>query len=143
MLALIDARRDLHLRVEVEKHVSLVSYHPGRIEFAPAANMSAEFPARFAARLQNWTGARWVISLASEGGDTTIEERKDAHKANLQEDAMAHPLVAAVFKAFSGAEILNIAADQVGDFTNEGIVPIDPDELDDDWEPVDPFEEQA
>ncbi len=143
VLALIDARRDLHLRVEVEKHVSLVSYQPGRIEFSPAANMSAEFPARFAARLQNWTGGRWVISLASESGETTIEELKDAHKASLQEEAMAHPLVAAVFKAFSGAEILNIEADQVSDHANEGIVPIDPDELDDDWEPVDPFEEQA
>ncbi|NOR62162.1 MAG: DNA polymerase III subunit gamma/tau, partial [Rhodobacteraceae bacterium] len=115
----------------------------GRIEFAPAANMSAEFPARFAARLQNWTGARWVISLASEGGETTIEALNDAHEASLQEEAMAHPLVAAVFTAFSGAEILNIEADQVFDNANEGIVPIDPDELDDDWEPVDPFEEQA
>lgn len=143
VLNLINARRDLHLLVEVEKYVSLVSYQPGRIEFAPAANMNAEFPARFAARLQNWTGARWVISLASEGGERTIEELKDAHKASLQEEAMAHPLVAAVFKAFSGAEILNIEADQVSDFANEGIVPIDPDELDDDWEPVDPFEEQA
>lgn len=143
VLTLIDARRDLHLRVEVEKHVSLVSYKPGRIEFAPAANMSAEFPARFAARLQNWTGARWVISLASEGGETTIEALNDAHEASLQEEAMAHPLVAAVFTAFSGAEILNIEADQVFDNANEGIVPIDPDELDDDWEPVDPFEEQA
>ncbi len=143
VLALIDARRDLHLRVEVEKYVQLVSYKPGRIEFAPAGEMSSGFPARFAARLQNWTGARWVITLASEGGESTIEARKDAHKASLQEEAMAHPLVAAVFKAFSGAEILNIEADQGIDDFNEGIVPIDPDELDDDWEPFDPFEEQA
>ena len=143
VLGLIQARRDLQLLVEVEKYVRLVSYKPGRIEFAPAADMSAEFPARFAARMQNWTGARWVITLASEGGESTIEELKDAHKASLQEEAMAHPLVAAVFKAFSGAEILNIEADQgIGDL-NEGIVPIDPDELDDDWEPFDPFEEQA
>jgi len=143
VLALIDARRDLHLRVEVEKHVSLVSYKPGRIEFAPAADMSSGFPARFAARMQNWTGARWVITLASEGGESTIEELKDAHNASLQEEAMAHPLVAAVFKAFSGAEILNIEADHISDLANEGIVPLDPDELDDNWEPVDPFEEQA
>jgi DNA polymerase-3 subunit gamma/tau len=143
VLNLIQARRDLHLLVEVEKYVRLVSYKPGRIEFAPAADMSAEFPARFAARMQNWTGARWVISLASVGGESTIEELKDAHKASLQEEAMAHPLVAAVFKAFSGAEILNIEADQGIADLNEGIVPIDPDELDDDWEPVDPFEEQA
>jgi len=143
VLDLIKLRRDLQLLVEVEKYVRLVSYKPGRIEFAPAAEMSAEFPARFAARMQNWTGGRWVISLASEGGESTIEERKDAHKASLQEEAMAHPLVAAVFSAFSGAEILNIEANQFFDLTNEGIVPIDPDELDDDWEPFDPFEEQA
>ncbi len=143
VLGLIQARRDLHLLVEVEKYVRLVSYKPGRIEFAPTAEMSAEFPARFAARMQNWTGARWVVTLASEGGESTIEELKDAHKASLQEEAMAHPLVAAVFKAFSGAEILNIEADQGLADTNEGIVPLDPDELDDDWEPFDPFEEQA
>ncbi len=143
VLDLIKLRRDLQLLVEVEKYVRLVSYKPGRIEFTPAGGMSAEFPARFAARMQNWTGGRWVISLASAGGESTIEERKDAHKASLQEEAMAHPLVAAVFSAFSGAEILNIEANQFFDLTNEGIVPIDPDELDDDWEPFDPFEEQA
>jgi DNA polymerase-3 subunit gamma/tau len=143
VLALIKSRRDLHLLVEVEKHVRLVSYQPGRIEFAPAADMPAEFPARFAARLQNWTGARWVISLAAQGGESTIEEMKDAQKASLQEEAMAHPLVAAVFEVFSGAEILNVEVDQGIADLNEGIVPIDPDELDDDWEPFDPFEEQA
>ncbi len=143
VLELIRSRRDLHLLVEVEKYIRLVSYQPGRVEFAPAADMPAGFPARLAARLQNWTGTRWVISLAAEGGESTIEERKDAHKAGLQEKALAHPLVAAVMQGFPGAEILNIEADQFQDTTNEGIVPIDPDELDDDWEPVDPFEEHA
>ncbi len=143
VLALIKQRRDLHLLVEVEKYVRLVDYKPGLIEFSPAADMSSEFPARFAARLQNWTGARWVLTLASTGGESTIEERKDAHKANLQEQAMGHPLVAAVFEVFSGAEILNIEADHIAESAHEGIVPIDPDELDDDWEPFDPFEEQA
>ncbi len=143
ILALIKSRRDMHLMIEVEKHVRLVSYAPGRIEFAPAADMTPEFVTRLSARLQNWTGARWVISVVAEGGESTIEERKDAHKASLQEKAMAHPLVAAVFTAFSGAEIRNIVADQNVDLANEGIVPLDSDEMDDDWEPVDPFEEQA
>jgi len=143
VLALIRQRRDLQLLVEVEKHVRLVRYTPGRIEFAPAADMSPEFVTRLAARLQNWTGARWGISLVSEGGESTIEERKDAHKAGLQEQAMNHPLVSAVFKAFSNAEIRNIVTDQLLDLANEGILPLDSDDVDDDWEPLDPFEEQA
>ncbi|MCF6273423.1 MAG: DNA polymerase III subunit gamma/tau [Rhodobacteraceae bacterium] len=143
VLDLIRQRRDLHLLIEVEKHVRLVNYAPGRIEFAPAADMTPEFVSRFAARLQNWTGARWGISVVSEGGASTIEERRDAHNAGLQEQALAHPLVAAVMSAFSGAEIRNIKADNVFDHANEGIVPIDADELDDEWEPVDPFEENA
>jgi len=143
VLDLIKSRRDLHLLVEVEKHVRLVSYSPGRIEFAPAADMGPEFVSRFAARLQNWTGVRWGISVVQEGGESTIEERNDAHRDSLQQQAMAHPLVAAVFDTFSGSEIRNIAANQVFDLANEGIVPLDTDEMDDDWEPVDPFEEQA
>lgn len=143
VLDLIRQRRDLQLLVEVEKHVRLVSYTPGRIEFAPAADMTPEFVSRLSARLQNWTGARWGISVVSTGGESTIEERKDAHLAGLQAEAIAHPLVAAVFSAFSGAEIRNIVTDYVADFGNEGIVPIDSDDLDDDWQPFDPFEEQA
>ena len=143
VLDLIRQRRDMQLQVEVEKHVRLVSYAPGRIEFAPAADMAPEFVTRLAARLQNWTGVRWGISVVSEGGASTIEERNDAHKASLQEKAMAHPLVAAVFDVFSGAEIRNIEADQNREISNEGIVPIDADEMDDDWEPVDPFEDHA
>jgi len=143
VLALIKSRRDLQLLVEVEKHIRLVSYAPGRIEFAPAANMTPEFVTRLKARLENWTGARWGISLVSESEESTIEERNDAHLAGLQAQVRAHPLVSAVFEAFSGAEIRNIVTDQVADFGNEGIVPIDSDDMDDDWEPVDPFEEQA
>lgn len=143
VLSLIRTRRDMQLLVEVEKYIRLVNYTPGRIEFAPAANMGPEFVTRLSARLQNWTGARWGITLVNESGESTIEERKDAHEAGLQEQAMAHPLVAVVFSSFSGAEIRNIDMDHIKDLEYEGIVPIDSDEMDDDWEPVDPFEEQA
>ncbi len=143
VLALIQQRGDFQLLVDVEKHVRLVSYTPGRFEFAPEGDMPAELPSRLAARLQNWTGARWGISVVSAGGESTISERRTLHETGLQEEAKAHPLVAAVFQAFSGAEILNIEAEQNLDLANEGIVPLDSDDLDEDWEPVDPFEEQA
>ncbi len=139
VLELIRARRDMQLMVEVEKYVRLVAYAPGVIEFQPTEDAPVEFAGRLSARLQNWTGTRWTVSVVQSGGGQTLAEKNAEHITSLHAEALEHGLVIAALKAFPGAEISDVKTVEISDETNESVVPINPDEMDDDWEPVDPF----
>ena len=144
VVQLIRTRRDMKLLVEVENYVRLVKYSPGRIEFEPTDRAPAKLASQLAARLQNWTGVRWLITVASSGGGKTIGEVKDAHRNDMHSQALAHPLVQSVLVTFPGAEIKDVRGNEFDGSGNENIVPIDPDDvddLDDNWDPLDPFGE--
>ena len=144
VVQLISTRRDMKLLVEVENYVRLVKYSPGRIEFEPTDRAPIKLASQLASRLQNWTGVRWVVTVASSGGGKTIGEVKDAHRNDMHTQALAHPLVQSVLVTFPGAEIKDVRGNEFDGSGNEDIVPIDPDDvddLDDNWDPLDPFGE--
>ena len=105
VVELIRANRDVKLLVEVENHLRLVRYAPGRIEFEPAPGAPRDLAATLSQRLQSWTGTRWGVSLVSEGGDRTIAEERDSDFIAAKTGAMENPLVQAVFAAFPAAAI--------------------------------------
>ncbi|MFZ5749812.1 MAG: DNA polymerase III subunit gamma/tau [Pseudomonadota bacterium] len=132
---LIRANRDVKLLVEVENHLRLARYSPGRIEFEPTPDAPRDLASRLAQRLQGWTGVRWGVSVVAEGGAPTIAEDRDAEFDAARAGAMADPLVQAVFAAFPGAKITAIrslvdaAAGAPGPAPNAG------EDGDDDWNP--------
>ena len=121
--------------VEVETTLRLISYSPGRIEFQPTPDAPRDLAQRLGARLQGWTGARWAVSVAAEGGGETIAEVRDAAELAAREEARNHPLVAAVLAAFPGAEITEIRTPtEIETDAAQDALP----EVEDEW---DPFEE--
>jgi len=130
---LIRANRDMKLLVDVEDTLRLVQYSPGRIEFQMTEKTPRDLAARLASRLQSWTGARWGVSVVSQGGGQTIREINDAHRLDLQGQALAHPMVQEALKHFPNAEIREVKTDQ--DDATDTVVPIDPEDTDDDWDP--------
>ena len=135
VLQLIQQQRDVHLFVDVEKYVKLVRYRPGLIELEPAEGAPSNLAQRLSARLQNWTGQRWTISVAASGGAPTIEQTRKATLSALEQTALAHPTVKAVFEHFPGAKIIDIKSKQ--DIQKEAMSHALP-ELEEEW---DPFEE--
>ena len=130
---LIRMHRDVKLLVEVETGVRLVSYQPGRIEFAPSDAAPRDLAQRLGARLQAWTGNRWAISIA-EGDAPTIAEVRDAKENAIKEEAQAHPLVQAVIAAFPKAKITEIRTET--DKELEALEDALP-EVDEEWDPFD------
>ena len=115
--------------------IEQVSYRPGRIEFQPTERASRDLAATLSARLQGWTGARWGVSVVSEGGAATIAEVKAAELEKAKAVAMENPLVAAIFNAFPQAEFAEItdAAALEAEIATEALP-----EVEDEW---DPFED--
>ena len=135
VVELIRQNRDVKLLLEVENHVRLVHYAPGRIEFEPAADAPRDLAATLAQRLQSWTGVRWGVSVVSDGGAATIAEERSAREDAAKAKAKDHPLVRAVFAAFPNAHITAIRTpDEVQAEAQAEALP----EVEDEW---DPFED--
>ncbi|MDO5612098.1 MAG: DNA polymerase III subunit gamma/tau [Paracoccus sp. (in: a-proteobacteria)] len=106
---LIRRMRDMTLLVQVENHVALVRYAPGRIEFEPRGPSPPDLAQRLAERLRGWTGGqRWGVSVVNSGGGATIAETRATEAEQAQAAAMQNPLVQAVFATFPSARITRI-----------------------------------
>jgi DNA polymerase-3 subunit gamma/tau len=106
--ALAQANNAPVLKVHLENDVHLVSLEPGRLEFRPSARAPKTLAGDLAQKLKDWTGTRWVVTLAREGGAPTLAEQKRAAKAARHERVLQEPLVRAVLDRFPGAEIVAV-----------------------------------
>ncbi len=135
VVELIRQRRDGLLLEYVKTYLRLVSYQPGRITIQPTADAPKDLAARLGQQLQNWTQARWIISLENEGGGDTITELENAAENALRAKASEHPLVQAVMENFPKAKITRIrTAQELAAEVEAEALP----EVEDEW---DPFEE--
>ncbi|WP_374636312.1 DNA polymerase III subunit gamma/tau [Paracoccus sp. (in: a-proteobacteria)] len=109
VIELIRRMRDMKLLLEVEEHLRLVRYAPGRIEFNPGDNAPRDFALRLGERLRGWTGGqRWAVVVVSEPGQPSIAEQRAAHEVAARARAMENPAVQAIFAAFPQAKIVKI-----------------------------------
>ena len=139
IVALIREKRDMKLLNEVETFLSLAHYAPGRIDFQPVPGAPQDLAQSLGAKLMAWTGARWMISVVSEGGQPTIAEMRKRAEDDARAEVSAHPLVAAALATFPGAEIREIRSLAEMEAPPPPPEEDDEDMLDDDWSPVDPF----
>ncbi len=108
VVALAGEKRDIGLKLDLEKYVRLVSFRPGAIEFEAIAGAPSNLTQRLVTRLKEWTGQPWLVAYKSGGGaDTLLERQKRAREASHAE-ALAEPFIQELFKAFPGAEIVDV-----------------------------------
>ncbi|MDE2486941.1 MAG: DNA polymerase III subunit gamma/tau [Alphaproteobacteria bacterium] len=108
MLALIESRRDIALKLDVERYVRPISFRPGAIEYEPAPGAPANLAQRLVGRLKDWTGERWLIVAQGGGGAESAWERQKRQEREARAEIEADPFVRQVMQAFPGAEIVGI-----------------------------------
>jgi DNA polymerase-3 subunit gamma/tau len=106
--ALAAAKGAAVLKVHVENHMHLVRLEPGQIEFRPGSGAPRTLAGDLAQKLKEWTGTRWVVTVAREGGQPTLAEQKKTARAAKLEAVAQEPLVRAVLDRFPGAEIMTV-----------------------------------
>lgn len=112
VVALFAEKREAILHTHLQTDVHLVRFDIGLIDFRPSPRAPRDLAARIGAKLLDWTGRRWIISVSSDQGAATLREQETARFAAAKEEAARHPLVTAVLQAFPGAQI-----DEVRDLT--------------------------
>jgi DNA polymerase-3 subunit gamma/tau len=96
------------LKVHVENDMHLVRLEGTQIEFRPSVRAPRTLSGDLAQKLKEWTGTRWVVTVAREGGAPTLSEQKNAARAAKIEAVSQEPLVRAVLDRFPGAEIVAV-----------------------------------
>jgi DNA polymerase-3 subunit gamma/tau len=108
VVALIEQRRDIALRLDVEKYVRLISFRAGAISFEPAPGAPNNLAQRLSARLKEWTGQPWLVAAEGGGGAETLAETKAKELEVARAEALADPFVRQVMQVFPGAELTEI-----------------------------------
>jgi DNA polymerase-3 subunit gamma/tau len=108
VLKLIEARRDIGLKLDIDRYMRPISFRPGAITFEPAPGAPANLAGRLVKALKLWTGQPWLVAAEGGGGAETAWERQKREGREVRAEIEADPFVRTVMDAFPGAEIVEI-----------------------------------
>src|SRR5690606_26105946 len=101
--ALADANRDMLFKTQFKNCVRLVRVDPGRLDVSLTPDAPKSLVPDLSARLEKWTGRRWLVSVSREEGGPTLAEAEAAKRNDAILDAKNDPAVAAILARFPGA----------------------------------------
>jgi len=108
LIALAAVRRDLGVKLALERDVRLVRCEDGRLEVALEPNAAKSLISDLARKFTQWTNRPWIVVVSAEDGEPTVRSQNDARKAELKTGVRSDPLVQAVLARFPGAEIVDV-----------------------------------
>ena len=108
VLALIAAKRDIGLRLDVEQYVRPISFRPGAVTFEAAPGAPGNLAGRLVRFLKEHTGQPWLVAAEGGGGAESLMERQKREEREALEEIKKDPFVSSVLSAFPGAEIVEI-----------------------------------
>ena len=106
--ALADTNRDMLFKTQFKSCIRLVRIDPGRLDVSLTANAPKSLVTDLSARLEKWTGRRWMVSVSREEGGQTLAETESAKRDSAIMDARNDPAVAAILSRFPGAKIIDV-----------------------------------
>lgn len=106
--ALASEKRDIPMKVAIQRQMRLVKFEPGKIEIQPTEDAPADIAGEFGRKLTEWTGQRWFVVVSRTQGRPTIHEENEANQQQLLSDAKSHPTVASLLAAFPGAKVVDV-----------------------------------
>ncbi|WP_448950425.1 DNA polymerase III subunit gamma/tau [Labrys neptuniae] len=101
-------KRDLPLKLALERFVRLVAFADGRLDIALDPGSPQGLVNDLSRKLSDWTNKRWLVVLSSEKGEATLRELAEAKQAAVLSGVRADPFVRAVMERFPGAEIVDV-----------------------------------
>ena len=123
LIALAAQKRDLSVKLALERDVRLVRCEDGRLELALEPSAAKTLVNDLARKFSQWTNRRWMVVVSAEEGEPTVRSQNDARQAALKTGVTADPLVQAVLTRFPGAEIVDVREGTAA--SSEGMPPAD------------------
>ena len=108
LIALAAQKRDLGVKLALERDVRLVRCEDGRLEIALEQSAARTLANDLGRKFSQWTNRRWMVVVSQDTGQPTVKSQDDARQAELKTGVRADPLVQAVLARFPGAEIVDV-----------------------------------
>ena len=83
LINLCSKKKEVHLKYDLENNVNLIKFAEGKIDISFNEKLDKKFVRNLSERLVQWTGIRWVITLAREEGQKTFAEIQSIKKVDL------------------------------------------------------------
>ena len=109
MIKLSSKRKEIELKYELEKNVSLIKFTEGKIDIGFNENLRKNFVRDLSERLLEWTGKRWVITLTKSEGQKTYSELQSLKKNELLEKEKSGDTYKKFKNIFSDAELIEVS----------------------------------
>ena len=108
LIALATDKRDIAMKMALERDVRLVRCEDGQLEIAVEASAPKTLVHDLQRKLIAWTGKRWIVVVSKEQGAPTMRAQMDARQAEIELGVQSDPLVQAVLNRFPGAKIVGV-----------------------------------
>ena len=108
LISLCLKHKEMQLKYDLEKNVSLVKFSNGQMEFSFNENIDKNFIKNLSKKLFDWTGKRWIITLSKEKGQPTHQEIKLEKKQTQLEEAIKTNVYKKMLEAFSDAKLITV-----------------------------------
>jgi DNA polymerase-3 subunit gamma/tau len=123
LIALAAEKRDITVKMALERDVRLVRCEDGQLEIALEASAPKTLVHDLQRKLTAWTGKRWMVVVSQEQGSATLRSQAEARQAELERGVQSDPLVQAVLNRFPGAKVVGVT--QNAPAAEAGDVPLD------------------
>ena len=108
LIYLASKKREIQLKYDLERNVNLIKFSEGKIDISFNQKLDKNFVRNLSAKLVEWTGNRWVITLSKEAGNKTFLENEIIKKKEILKREKNSELYKKFKDIFSDVELLEI-----------------------------------
>ena len=112
LLKVCNDKKEIKLKYELEKNVSLVGFEKNRIEISFNDNLNKNFVKDLSSKLFEWTNQRWIITFSKKKGEVSIKQKRENEKEILINNARNSDLFKDISKKFSDVKLVDVRPKQ-------------------------------
>ena len=108
LIKLTSTKKEIHLKYDLENNVNLIKFSEGKIDISFNENLDKNFVRNLSEKLLEWTGIRWLITLANKPGQKTFSELQDIKIKELLDQEKNGEIYKKFKNIFSDGELLEV-----------------------------------
>jgi DNA polymerase-3 subunit gamma/tau len=108
LIFLSSIKKEIQLKYDLENNVNLIKFSEGKIDISFNEKLDKNFVRNLSERLLEWTGNRWVITLAKKTGQKTFSDMKKIKKKELLNQEKKGEIYKKFKNIFSDIELLEV-----------------------------------
>jgi len=108
LIYIASQKKEIQLKYDLEKNVNLIKFVEGKIDITFNQNLDKNFVRNLSAKLIEWTGTRWVITLSKEKGKKSFFESQAIKKNEVLKKEKEGEIYKNIKSIFSDAELLEV-----------------------------------